>query len=1036
LKGLIVLLTPSSLYACAEHVKGWVIALIAVGILGIGIVSAQERLGQDNSRVDFGTQFLEKLRERGWHDVALEYLERANEDPLATPEFLADVDYQLAVTRAALARQAVGDRERQSLQEQAISGFKEFSQEHPDSKNYVAALSQVSNMLAEQALVTLNKADRLPGEAASEQDTLRYRARATIDEAAAAAEQLLVGIDKWLSTLPRGAALQADKRAAAFKQDLLGKQAEGRFLAANLDFEKARTYSSGSQEHDDALQTAATGFKQLQKDYENKLVGFYAVLYEGRCYQQAGDLKQALETYGELINQPVGQADFRKLIARAYRHRAECHLANDDVDKVIEECQEWLNQSRSEELAEPEWLAVQYRLGEAYAKQAESDSGDGNVSRLRAEARKLFRDITKHSGEFQDDARAALALSGSESVAVAEVSGFADALAAGKSAIEQMGPLQLAVKLAANNNPEAVDDLRDRVATNRAAALKYFEQAVGLIDDKTLPDDAVAARYYLCWLYWEDGRTTEAAQLGEQIAEKHADSPFAATAAKVTLAAYERLYLEAREAGVANDIAASTAKLRQIAELIVDRWNDSDAATTATNLLISIALRESKFDEADRLLEKLPESSRGAAGLSLGASLWSHYLQQAAANGGEPSPAVLDLKSRATKLLAAGYKSLADSSDINATQAAGVLYYAQALLADGAADEALLVLENKRIGPLAVMKRGGADQKDRAFAIETCKAALRAYVSVDPPRRDDAVAMMEQLETLTGDSEQAQKQLTAIYVNLGLQLQEQIRQLSAAGKQDKARAVAEAFSSLLRRVAERGDAQSWAVRNWLAQTSLQLGSGLSGAEANRYFTQAEKAYRDILTTAEMDPKFAPSEIAVLAVRKKLGETLQARGNFADAIEQYSAILTQKPNMLEIQQATAAALQAWGHAKKDAKTLELAIRGTNPAADGKNRVWGWLRLAEVADFAKRKAEAGATTPENTAAAKKYEEVYFTARLQAAKARLDAAKLAQGDSQAKQFATVRQSIVALKQLYPNLGGTRWQPQFDALLKEAGG
>jgi tetratricopeptide (TPR) repeat protein len=436
------------------------------------------------------------------------------------------------------------------------------------------------------------------------------------------------------------------------------------------------------------------------------------------------------------------------------------------------------------------------------------------------------------------------------------------------------------------------------------------------------------------------------------------------------------------------------------------------------------------------LLEKLPESSRGAAGLSLGASLWSQYLQQAAANGGEPSPAVLDLKSRATKLLAAGYKSLAHSDGINPTQAAGVLYYVQALLADGAVDEALAVLENKRIGPLAVMKRGGTDQKDRAFAIETCKAALRAYVSVDPPRRDDAVAMMEQLETLTGDSEQAQKQLTAIYVNLGLQLQEQIKQLSAAGNQDKARAVAEAFSSLLRRVAERGDAQSWTVRNWLAQTSLQLGSGLSGAEATRYFAQAEKAYRDILATAERDPKFAPSEIAVLAVRKKLGETLEARGNFADAIEQYSAILAEKPNMLEIQQSTAAALQAWGHAKKDAKTLELAIRGTNPAADGKNRVWGWLRLAEVADFAKRKAEVGAKTPENAAAAKKYEEVYFTARLQAAKARLDAAKLAQGDSQAKQLATVRQSIVALKQLYPNLGGTRWQPQFDALLKEAGG
>jgi hypothetical protein len=268
------------------------------------------------------------------------------------------------------------------------------------------------------------------------------------------------------------------------------------------------------------------------------------------------------------------------------------------------------------------------------------------------------------------------------------------------------------------------------------------------------------------------------------------------------------MYLEARESGVANDIAASSQKLREIAELIVDRWNDSEAATTATNLLISIALRENKFDEADRLLGRLPEGSRGAAGLSLGATLWSQYLQQAAANGGEASPATNELKARATKLLAAGYESLADANDISTAQAAGVLYYVQSLLADGEAEQALEVLESKQIGPLAVMKRNGGDEKDRPFAIETCKAALRAYVSVDPPRRDDAVEMMEQLETLTGDSEQAQKQLTAIYINLGLQLQEQIKQLSSAGNNDKAQAVAAAFASLLNRVAERGGSQS------------------------------------------------------------------------------------------------------------------------------------------------------------------------------------------------------------------------------------
>src|SRR5690606_28341263 len=104
-----------------------------------------------------------------------------------------------------------------------------------------------------------------------------------------------------------------------------------------------------------------------------------------------------------------------------------------------------------------------------------------------------------------------------------------------------------------------------------------------------------------------------------------------------------------------------------------------------------------------------------------------------------------------------------------------------------------------------------------------------------------------------------------------------------------------------------------------------------------------------------------------------------------------------------------------------------IRGTHPGDDGKNMVWGWLQLARVADYAKRTART--QTGAAAQAVDKYEDIYFGARLQAARARYSAAMLAEGDSRAKQLATVRQSIVALRQLYPDLGGDRWKPQFDA-------
>jgi hypothetical protein len=1015
-KGLAVSLCLSSLYARRT-----------LGCFTIALCMVFPAAAQERPVGDYPTQFLEKLRERGWNDVALEYLEEAQNDPLASPEFLADRDYHLAVTRTMLARQAVGEKERLSQIDRAIADFQAFAAAHPESPRYVDALSQAGNLLAEQALLALNKADLLPSSAADEQESLRESARATLEKASAMVNEMLESAEERIANLPRGAALQTNKANVHLKQDLQSKIAEGMFLAANLLFEKSRTYDQDSNQRTQTLDQAAAAFQQVQKEYENKLVGFFAVLYEGRCYQAAGDYEKALDTYNDLTSQPVGQADFRKLIARAYRHRIECHIAEEDFEKAIEEGTMWLDESSSDEREQPEWLAVAFRLAQAYSEQAENED-DG---KLRTEARRLYRDVSRQPGEFQDEARTALALSGSEEIKPVDVKNFGDAFAAGKSAIEQMNSSQLAVKLAANNNPEGVADLEQLAEASRAAALKYFQSAIELADDKSPTEEVVQANYYLCWLLWNEGRTVEAAELGQKIADKYPNSPFAPTAAKITLAAYERLFLEAKKSNSEASISAAGERLRNIAELIVGRWSESDAASNATNLLISLALKENDFTEADRLLAALPEKSRGAAGLTLGASLWSRYLEQSAKKENAYDPATDELKSRATQLLAGGYESLAGTNgEISSTQAAAVLYYVQALLAENKANEALKVLENKQVGPLALMTRNTGAEHEQAFALEASKAALRAYLSVDPPRTNDAMAMMEQLEKTAKAAGKDPGQLTGMYVNLGLQLQEQITQLTEAGDKDKAQSVAGAFANLLERVAAQGDSQSWAVRNWLAQTSLQLGSGLSGEAADRYLGQAEKAYQDILDAAAKDSKFAPSELAILAVRKKLGETMQARGNFADAVEQFTAILAQKPNMLELQQSTAASLQAWGIAKKDPAIIDQAIRGTKPQANAQNLVWGWLRLGTVADGAKRKAEQTG----DGAAAAKYADVYFSARYEAAKARLAAGKIATGESQIKQFDTVRQSIVALKQLSPDLGGKVWAPKFEALLKEA--
>ncbi len=998
-------------------------AILLLAFSGVGRASA----GQGEDRAD---EFLDKLRERGWHDVALEYLEHASDDPLATPEFLSRVELELAITRRNLARQSISGNERQALLAAATDGLRKFAAKNPDSPHSLIALSELGNLLADQGLTALKKVEQLSPQGTSDQ--LRKEARTSLEEAVSTLEQVEGSIAVQLDTLARAKLGQLNKELLKQKQELEDKRAEVRFLLANLNYEKARTYPSDSAERREVLEAAAAGFANLQKEYENKLVGFYAQLYEGRCYQDMGDYKEALEIYDRLISQPVGQADFRKLIARAVRYRAECHFATENYDQAIEECSEWLDRSRPEELTQAEWLAVAFRLANAYNQKLESGDADGNVSRLRTEVRRLLREVTRQPGEFQNEARAALALSGGTGVKPIEVKGFAEAFAAGKTALEQMGSAQLAAKLAVNNNPAAVSDLEQQVHDNREVAIGYFESAVEFGGAEVPQEDLVAARYYLSRLFWEEGRRSEAAALGLEIAQQHPDSPYAPTAAQVTLAVYERLFLEAQAAKKPDELAEATEDLREIAELIVDRWNDSPAAVTATNLLISISLRENQFDEADRLLANLPAQTRGLASLNLGGALWTRYLQLLAEGKGTTDPTTAELKTRSEKLLAEGYRAVSENSQVSLSQAADVLYYVQLLLAIGDADQALTVLENPTIGPLAQLDRKEFSGSS-AFALEASKAALQVYLSVEPPQEKKAIAMMERLEEAAGSSAQAQKRLTSIYVNLSLQLQDEIKSLTASGNQAKARGVAAAFASLLERVAQRGDSQSWSVRTWLAETSLQLGASLRAADSVRYLKQAEKAYRDLLAAAEKDPKTAPSELAILAVRKKLGECLLAQGKYAPAVEQFTAVLADKPNFPELQQATAEALQQWGTSESDPKKLEEAIQGTQPQADGKNLVWGWLKMAKFADLAKR-TTAMNKDPASTAKAAKYDNLYFDARFHAAQARLAAAKMATGQQRSQQLNTVRQSIETLKQLYPDLGGPGWQQKFDSLLKEA--
>lgn len=986
---------------------------------------------------DSNAAFSAALRERGWDDTAVEYLDWVDTSPLATPDFAKQLPFERAQSVSSQARQTRNRAEREKLLSQAAAEFEKFAAQEIRTPAAIDALRQSANLYAEQALVTLAEARQLPEQADAQRDELKSKARELFAKASTAAKQVVDVTTEQIAALPKATAIQADAAAKARRDQLRDRQVEGRFLLARLNFEQAATYEQDSPEFEKTLNAASKQFGELVEEYRDSLVGTSSRFYQGRCDQELGKYEEALGCYEDIIRLPAVNAEFRRWTARTHRHRTESLLALDKIDDAISRSEDFLTASKPAERQQPEWLEVAYRLADAYqAKIKKGELSDGDAKRLQTNARNLVREASQHPNEFRQQAQLALASLTPNAPAGAAPKTFDEAFAAGKTAIDLWNSANLAAKLAKENNPEAVDELQEQAQGNRDEARRMLEAALTLADSQTPIEQLNTVRYYLCILYWEDKQLHEAAVLAEFLATRYPENEYASSAAKVALAAYEALSIEAKAAqgdNVSNAAPSYEAtKLAQLAELVAARWPESAEASSAANVLIQTALRENRLADAEALLERLPAEGRSAAQLSLGAGLWTQYLRATAGNRDNPGEEALALRDKAGNLLSQGFESLREQGDPNVASAVGALYLVQFLLANGDAEQAIGVLENENAGPLALVESGAEVAQKPEFILETYKAALRAYLSAEKPDREKAKRMMESLEKFA-EAGGAQK-LTDVYLGLGVQLQRQLKELNASGQAAKAKQVAAAFGDVLQRVSARPDANDWRVRGWIAQTNLQLGQELAGDEAKPYIDRATTAYEAMLKAAAEDPKYAPDEGAILGVRMRLAECLAATGNHEGAVKQFGVILAEKPNMLDLQKGAAGALQQWGLQKKDVSALDRSIRGDLPQKDGKNLIWGWLRLATMANAARaQEAKVSPATEESRQRAQRFEELFFEARYNVAKSRFLAGKVAPAAQRREQFEAAKTNIEQMATLYPSLGGPKWKPLFDELLKQ---
>jgi tetratricopeptide (TPR) repeat protein len=222
--------------------------------------------------------------------------------------------------------------------------------------------------------------------------------------------------------------------------------------------------------------------------------------------------------------------------------------------------------------------------------------------------------------------------------------------------------------------------------------------------------------------------------------------------------------------------------------------------------------------------------------------------------------------------------------------------------------------------------------QSRSFAGLAYRLLLRAWIGTQ--QIEQALETMGQLEKVGGDD------ILSAYTQLGMELQDELKRLQAAGEQERLAQVRTSFEQFLQKVYESRNKSDYNSLLWIGETYYGLGLGVTddkvGAEG--YFEKAGNAYSEILAERLV------SEDGRNAVLLRLARCRRRQQEFPEALKQVEEILAANAMNLDAQFEAALILGDWGEASEPER-LSQSIQGIRDASGKPTSVWGWGALSK-------------------------------------------------------------------------------------------
>ena len=231
-------------------------------------------------------KFLKALRENGYYDVALEYLESIKQSDLVSPDFRREVPFERAKVLIRSTRDLRDRDEINSRLDQAQGLLTEYASNDQSLKVSGKTLRFQGNLLYLRASSQLRQAesDRLT---AAEKETFRVTARGLLKQSLDAYTQSRTLIRRLIDPKSNDVIVQDPEDPSTIEElkYFQNLYADVRVALPLVAERLGDTYTPGSPNYRKELQNAAKEYTDVFEDYRKYLSGLRACVYAARCNQ-------------------------------------------------------------------------------------------------------------------------------------------------------------------------------------------------------------------------------------------------------------------------------------------------------------------------------------------------------------------------------------------------------------------------------------------------------------------------------------------------------------------------------------------------------------------------------------------------------------------------------------------------------------------------------------------------------------------------------------------------------------------------------